>query len=154
MTQSNDRATIIHILRTSHTIAVVGLSGDAEKPSHDVARFLQKRGYHIIPVNPNLTTVLGEVSYPDLLTIPESIDVVDIFRRPEAVPSIVDQAIQVGAKAVWMQSGVRHPAAAAKAHAAGLKVVMDRCMMEEIRQLIKEGTLEETPPSSVTMNPL
>ena len=116
------------ILEGTKTIAVVGLSPNPDRPSHDIAKYLRAQGYRIIPVNPTVETVLGEQSYPDLLAIPFSIDVVQIFRRPEEVPPIVEQAIQIRAKVVWMQPGIVHEGAAAKARAAGLKVVMDRCM--------------------------
>ncbi|MGB9879134.1 MAG: CoA-binding protein [Anaerolineae bacterium] len=144
MTPTSEQETIQKILQDSHTVAVVGLSSNPERPSYDVAHYLQQRGYRIIPVNPNETEVLGERAYPDLLSIPEPIDVVDIFRRPEAVPPIVEQAIQIGAKAVWMQKGVRHEEAAARAREAGLLVVMDRCMMAETRRLIAEGLLADS----------
>ena len=147
MPQLGEEDTIIQVLRESHSVAIVGLSSDRERPSHDVARFLKKRGYHIIPVNPNVPEVLGLESYPDLLSIPEPVDVVDIFRRSEAVPPIVDQAIRIGSKAVWMQKGVQNEEAAAQARAAGLLVVMDHCMMEETKQLIKGGLLPESPYS-------
>lgn len=150
MTQSTEQHTINNILRTARTIAVVGLSDDPDKPSHEVAAFLQKHGYRIFPVNPNITEVLGVKSYPDLMAISEPVDIVDIFRRSDAVPPIVDQAIQVGAKVVWMQKGIVHPAAAEKAAGAGLQVVMDRCMMVELAKLIREGgitasALDATP---------
>ena len=142
----NDRNTIIQILKESHTVAVVGLSPDPDRASYEVAEFLQQRGYRIIPVNPNVSEILGARSYPDLVSIPEPVDVVDIFRRPEAVPSIVDQAIQIGAKAVWMQEGVENAEAATKARASRLLVVMDHCMKKEIRRLIEEGVLVPTGP--------
>jgi predicted CoA-binding protein len=112
-------------LRNSKTIAVVGLSDNPERASFGVARYLQAQGYRIIPVNPMISEVLGEKSYPDLKSVPEAIDMVDIFRRSELVPPVVDEAIEVGAKYVWMQDGVIHPEAAAKAEAAGIPVVMD-----------------------------
>ena len=112
-------------LRNSKTIAVVGLSDNPERVSFGVARYLQAQGYRIIPVNPMVSEVLGEKSYPDLKSVPETIDMVDIFRRSELVPPVVDEAIEVGAKYVWMQDGVIHPEAAAKAEAAGIPVVMD-----------------------------
>ncbi len=142
-TPANEQETIQKILQDSCTVAVVGLSSNPERPSYEVAHYLQQRGYRIIPVNPNETEVLGEQAYPDLLSVPEPIDVVDIFRRSEAVPSIVEQAIKIGAKAVWMQKGVRHEEAAAQARHAGLLVVMDRCMMAESRRLIAEGFLPD-----------
>ena len=112
-------------LRNSKTIAVVGLSDNPERASFGVARYLQAQGYRIIPVNPMVSEVLGEKSYPDLKSVPETIDMVDIFRRSELVPPVVDEAIEVGAKYVWMQDGGIHPEAAAKAEAAGSPVVMD-----------------------------
>ena len=112
-------------LRNSKTIAVVGLSDNPERASFGVARYLQAQGYRIIPVNPMVSEVLGEKSYPDLKSVPETIDMVDIFRRSELVPPVGDEAIEVGAKYVWMQDGVIHPEAAAKAEAAGIPVVMD-----------------------------
>lgn len=145
MVQSDQTQNIEHILTASHTIAVVGLSDNPERPSHRVARYLQEMGFRIIPVNPKLSEVLGEKAYADLLSIPEAVDVVDIFRRPEAVPDIVDQAIRIGAKAVWMQEGVRHPEAAQRAAAAGLLVVMDHCMMKETKRLVASGRF--SPPS-------
>jgi len=113
------------------TIAVVGISDNHEKPSNFVARFMEEHGYKIIPVNPNLTEWEGKKCYPDLRSIPVKVDVVDIFRRPEAVPPIVDEAIAIKAKVVWMQEGIVNEEAAAKAREAGLEVVMDRCMKKE-----------------------
>jgi len=121
------------LLRDSRTIAVVGLSPREDRPSFGVAAYLQRAGYRIIPVNPNATEVLGERCYPALDDIPGPIDVVDIFRKPEDVPPVVDAAIRKGAKAVWMQTGIVNNAAAERARAAGLTVVMDRCMMVEHR---------------------
>jgi predicted CoA-binding protein len=118
------------------TIAVVGISDDPERPSHFVASFLESHGYNIIPVNPKLTKWEGEKCYPDLLSIPEKVDVVDIFRRSEAVPPIVDEAIKIKAKAVWMQEGIVNEEAAAKARDAGIEVVMDRCMKKEYIRLL------------------
>jgi len=129
------------ILKESRTIAVVGLSPRPERPSHSVARYLQAQGYRIIPVNPTVEEVLGERSYPDLASIPETVDVVDIFRRSEHVPSIVEAAIAVGARTVWMQEGVIHEKAAQQARAAGLLVVMDRCMLIEHGRLKAAGKL-------------
>ena len=124
---------IDEILSSAKTIAVVGLSEKADRESHLVARYLQANGYRIIPVNPAVAEVLGERSYPDLASIPPeiAIDVVDIFRKPEFIPAVVDAAIPRGARAVWMQLGLVHNAAAKKARAAGLEVVMDRCMKVE-----------------------
>jgi predicted CoA-binding protein len=123
------------LLKDSRTIAVVGLSDKPGRDSYHVAAYLQQHGYRIIPVNPAVTEVLGEKAYARLQEVPEKIDVVDIFRRPEAVPEVVDAAIAVGARAVWMQEGVVHNAAADKARAAGLQVVMNKCMLKEHRLL-------------------
>ena len=126
---------ISKILHTAHTIAVVGLSGKRFRPSYGVAEYMKRAGYRIIPVNPLETEVLGEKCYPDLDSIPEPVDIVDIFRRSEFVPDIVDAAIRIGAKAVWMQEGVVHEAAALHAAQAGLAVVMDRCILKDHRRL-------------------
>ena len=122
------------ILKSSRVVAVVGLSANPDRPSYEVASYLKENGYKIIPVNPQVRDVLGEVSYPDLSSIPEPVDVVDIFRRSDAVLPIVEEAIKIGAKAVWMQEGVMHEEAAARVEAAGLKVVMDKCMLKEHRK--------------------
>jgi predicted CoA-binding protein len=116
-------------------IAVVGISDDPERPSHYVADFLARHGYNIIPVNPKLTEWEGKKCYPDLISIPVKVDVVDIFRRPEAVTPIVEEAIAIKASAVWMQEGIVNEEAAAKAREAGIEVVMDKCMMKEYRRL-------------------
>jgi len=129
------------ILKESRTIAVVGLSPRPERPSHSVARYLQTQGYRIIPINPTVEEVLGERSYPDLAFIPETVDVVDIFRRSGHVPPIVEAAIAVGARAAWMQEGVVHEKAAQQAKAAGLLVVMGRCMLVEHGRLKAAGKL-------------
>jgi predicted CoA-binding protein len=129
------------IFRQTRTIAVVGLSPNPDRPSHGVAAYLQAAGYRIIPVNPTVDSVLGERSYASLSDVPEPVDVVDIFRRPEDVPPVVEQAIRIGAKVVWMQEGVVNEAAAAAARAAGLTVVMDRCMLKEHRRLRAAGRL-------------
>lgn len=122
------------ILRESTVIAVVGLSDRPDRPSHGVARYMQEHGYRIIPVNPKLTgPVLGEQPYARLEDVPERVDVVDIFRRAVDVPPVVDGAIRIGASAVWMQLGISHGEAAAKAEAAGMRVVMDKCMAVEHR---------------------
>ena len=128
--------TVRDILEKSKVIAVVGLSPKPERDSHEVAKYLQDQGYRIVPVNPRADTILGEKSYPDLASIPEKVDVVDIFRRSDDVPPVVDQAIYIGAKAVWMQLGIVNEDAAAKAREAGLGVVMDRCMLVEHRNLV------------------
>ena len=123
------------ILKSSRVVAVVGLSPEPDRPSYGVASYLKEQGYRIIPVNPQAREILGEVCYPDLSAIPEPVDVVDIFRRFEEVPAIVEETIKVGAKAVWMQEGVINEPAAARAREAGLLVVMDRCMLKEHRKL-------------------
>ena len=112
-------------LENSKTIAVVGLSGDPDRISFRVTRYMQEQGYRIIPVNPMIEEVLGEKSYPDLRSVPESIDMVNIFRRSELVAPVVDQAIEIGVKYIWMQDGVINPESAAKAEAAGIPVIMD-----------------------------
>jgi uncharacterized protein len=118
------------LLDTTRTIAVVGLSEKPDRPSHHVAAYLQTQGYRIIPVNPSVTTILGERSYPTLRDIPEPVDMVDVFRKPEAVPAIVREALAIGAKSLWLQEGVVHEAAA-DASDAGIAVVMDRCILKE-----------------------
>lgn len=120
-------ASIRKILNDSKTIAVVGLSPKPQRPSHRVARYLMEAGYTIIPVNPGQDTILDLPCYPDLRAIPIPVDLVDIFRRPEAVLPIVEDAIAIGAKFIWMQEGIVNKEAAAKAEAAGLIVIMDRC---------------------------
>ena len=125
------------ILENSHRIAVVGISARADRPAYSVPAYLQEKGYQIVPVNPNLKEVLGEKAYPDLLSIPEKVDVVQIFRRSEDVPQIVEQAIQVGAKVVWMQEGIVNEQAAERARQAGLEVVMDECMRSAHRRYLK-----------------
>jgi predicted CoA-binding protein len=125
------QAEMRELLLNTRTIAVVGLSDNPNRPSYQVAEFLQSQGYRIIPVNPALTAVLGEKAYPDLKAVPMPIDMVDIFRKSEAVPAIVADAIAIGAKSVWMQEGVVHHEAAEQARAAGLAVVMDKCVLKE-----------------------
>jgi hypothetical protein len=126
---------ISEILRVCRTIAVVGLSAKRYRPSYGVAEYMQRAGYRIIPVNPHETEVLGEKCYPDLESVPGPIDIVDIFRRSEFVPEIVEAAIRKGAKAVWMQEGVIDEEAARRAREAGLEVVMDRCILKDHRRL-------------------
>jgi predicted CoA-binding protein len=123
------------LLRNSRTIAVVGLSGKRFRPSYGVSEYMRRAGYRIIPVNPNESAVLGEKCYATLDDVPEPVDIVDIFRRSEFVPEVVEAAIRKGARAIWMQEGVIHEEAAAKARAAGLEVVMDRCILKEHRRL-------------------
>ncbi|MFH0930597.1 MAG: CoA-binding protein [Candidatus Zixiibacteriota bacterium] len=119
------------IFEQSKTIAVVGLSSNPARPSYMVARYLQSQGYKIIPVNPNEKEILGEKSYPDLVSIPDKIDIADIFRRSEEVPPVVEQAIKIKAKVVWMQEGIVNEESAKKASDAGLTVIMDKCMYKE-----------------------
>ena len=125
------------ILKEYRTVAVVGLSPDPKRPSYKVASYLAQHGYEIIPVNPNADEILGKPSYPDLDSIPEPAEVVDIFRRSEEVMPVVDEAIKIGAKVVWMQEGVINETAASRARDAGLLVVMDKCMFKEHRRLSK-----------------
>jgi predicted CoA-binding protein len=127
------------ILQKYHTVAVVGLSSDDMRPSYSVAEYLKCAGYHIIAVNPDETEVLGEKAYPDLLSVPEPVEIVEIFRRSEDVPPHVDEAIAIGAKVIWMQQGIRNEAAAARARAAGLEVVQDRCMRAAHREMLAEA---------------
>jgi predicted CoA-binding protein len=124
---------IREVLQRAKTIAVVGLSDNPLRPSHGVAAYLQIQGYRIIPVNPQIQSALGEKAYASLLDVPEKIDIVDIFRRPEFVEELVDQAIQLKVPAVWMQEEVIHEAAARRARRAGIFVVMDRCILLEHR---------------------
>jgi predicted CoA-binding protein len=128
---------IPEILKSTHTIAVVGLSSNHMRPSNGVGEYLVRVGYRVIPINPNETEVLGEKSYARLEDVPEKIDLVDVFRRPEFVPDIVESAIRVGAKTVWLQEEVVHEAAAERARAAGLNVVMDRCILKEHRRMLR-----------------
>ncbi len=124
---------ITELLRNAKTIAVVGLSSSPMRASYGVSVYLQSQGYRIIPVNPEVREVLGEQAYPTLRDVPDNIDVVDIFRRPEFVPEIVEQAIERKVPAIWMQETVIHEAAAEKARQAGIFVVMDRCLLKEHR---------------------
>ena len=112
-------------LTKSKVIAVVGLSPNPERDSYDVAKYLQEQGYRIIPVNPTADEILGEKSYPDLKSIPEPVDMVDVFRRSDTVPPVVDEAIEIGARYIWMQDGVEHEEAAKKAEEAGVQVIMN-----------------------------
>jgi len=124
------------LLLSSHVIAVIGLSNNPWRDSHVVARYLLNAGYRIIPVNPNADDVFGVKSFPTLDNVPEKIDIVDIFRRPEFVPDVVESAIRAHARAVWMQLGVIHPGAADHADRAGLQVVVEQCMMVEHQRLV------------------
>jgi predicted CoA-binding protein len=127
---------IKQLLESTRVIAVVGLSDKPNRASHHVADYLKTQGYRIIPVNPTLTSVLGERCYPSLRDIPEPVDMVDVFRKSDAVPSIVEEAIAIGAKSLWLQEGVVHQPAANQARDAGLKVVMDRCILKEHERLM------------------
>ena len=127
-----------HILRSFRRIAVVGISDRPERASHYVSRYLLDQGYEVIPVNPSLQRVHDLPCHPSLRAVPEPVEVVDVFRRSEEVPPIVEDAIAIGAKAVWMQDGVIHEAAAARARGAGLLIVMNRCMLRDHRALRAE----------------
>jgi hypothetical protein len=124
-----------NLLRSAKTIAVVGLSSRRSRPSYGVSEYMQSRGYRIIPVNPNETEVLGEKAYATLDEVPGHVDIVDVFRRSEFVPEIVDAAIRIGAQGIWMQEGVVNDDAAARARAAGMEVVMDHCILKEHRKM-------------------
>jgi len=130
----NDAATVERILQL-HRVAVVGISADPSRPSHEVASYLRRVGYEILPVNPGLTNWEGLACHPNLTAVPPPVEVVDIFRRSDQVGPIVDEAIAIGARAIWMQMGVIDEAAAARARAAGLLVVMDLCMLREHARL-------------------
>ncbi len=132
----NDEKMMKEILLSTKTIASVGLSSNPLKASYGVVAYLQARGYRIIPVNPTATEILGEKAYPDLSAIPEKVDVVQVFRRPEDVPPVVEEAIKIGAKVVWMQEGISNEEAAQAASEAGLQVVMDACMRATHQRLI------------------
>lgn len=129
-----DPETIDNILKNYRTLAVVGLSSNSTRAGYYVPAYMQSQGYRIIPVNPNLTEALGERAYPDLQSIPEAVELVLVFRRSEAVPAVVAAAIEIGAKAIWMQMGIIHHDAAQTAQDAGLQVVMNACMMVEHRR--------------------
>ncbi|MEX1139784.1 MAG: CoA-binding protein [Bacteroidota bacterium] len=131
-----DDASIQLILKTSRTIALVGASENPNRDSNRIMQFLMDRGYDVHPVNPQYENVLGRKCFPDLASVPVQIDIVDVFRNPEAVPAIVDEAIAVKAKALWLQFGVVHPKAARKAEKNGLPVIMDHCIAVDHRRLI------------------
>ena len=126
---------IAQLLQSAHTIAVVGLSHKRFRPSYGVSEYMKSAGYRIIPVNPNEREVLGEKAYASLDDVPGDVEIVNIFRRSEFVPEVVEAAIRKGARAIWMQEGVVHEAAAQRARAAGLDVVMDRCILKEHRRI-------------------
>jgi predicted CoA-binding protein len=131
----SEQEQIREVLRNAKTIAVVGLSDSPLRPSYGVSAYMQAHGYRIIPVNPNCEYVLGEKSYASLLDVPEKVDIVNVFRRSEFVPAVVDQAIQIKAPAIWMQETVIHEQAAAKARQQGIFVIMDSCILQEHRKL-------------------
>jgi predicted CoA-binding protein len=135
----NNDQTLKEILQSAKTIATVGLSSNPEKDSYEVAQYLKAHGYRLIPVNPTADEILGEKSYPDLESVPEKIDVVQVFRKPEDVPPVVEAAVKVGAKVVWMQEGIVNEAAAQTARQAGLEVVMDTCMKKTHSRLVASG---------------
>jgi hypothetical protein len=138
----NDDQMMKDILVSAKTIASVGLSSNPGKESFWIVKYLQDQGYRIIPVNPTVEEILGEKAYPDLESVPEQIDVVQVFRKPEDVPPVVDSAIKAGAKVVWMQEGIVNEEAAQKAREAGLQVVMDACMRVTHRRLIGDKLLK------------
>lgn len=131
MTESEQ---ISQLLKSAKTIAVVGLSDNPMRVSYDVSQYMQSQGYRIVPVNPAIAESLGEKAYPTLSEVPEKIDIVNVFRRSEHVPEVVEEAIRLGVPAIWMQEGVVHEEAAKKARAAGIFVVMDRCILKEHRR--------------------
>ncbi len=132
---STEAERIAELLRTAKTIAVVGLTDSPFRPSYGVSQYMRSQGYRIIPVNPNITEWEGEKAYASLLDVPEKVDIVDVFRRSDAVPEIVEQAIQIKAPAIWLQEGVIHEEAAERARQAGIFVVMDLCILKEHRKL-------------------
>lgn len=134
------------ILRSSRTIAVVGLSSDPSRASYGVSEYLQAKGYRIIPVNPNETEVLGEKAYPRLEDLPVQVDIVDVFRRADQVPAVAESAIAVGAKVLWMQLGIANEAAAEKARAAGLTVIEDACLLIEHKRYTRGAPQPGTHP--------
>ena len=140
-----DDEAIRQLLRTARTIAVVGLSSNPMRPSFGVSEYMQSNGYRIIPVNPNEREVLGVQAMSSLGDISEPFEIVDIFRRPEFVPDIVEQAIEKGARCIWMQEGVVHSGAAKRAEAAGLMVIMDRCIYREHRRLLAGDSRSKQP---------
>ena len=126
---------IAELLKTAKTIAVVGLTNSPLRPSYGVTQYMRSQGYRIIPVNPNITEWNGEKAYASLLDVPEKIDIVDVFRRSDAVPAIVEQSIKIHAPAIWLQEGVIHEEAAERARQAGIFVVMDLCILKEHRKI-------------------
>lgn len=143
-----DDEALKELLTRVNTIAVVGLSADPSKASHNVARYLRDQGYRIIPVNPSVDKVLDEKSYPDLKSIPDPVDVVDVFRRREFVPEVADDAVAIAAKVLWLQLGITHDEAAHKAAKAELVVVQDACMKQEYERLLGHAEQREIPPET------
>jgi len=135
MTDNTDIRTLRRILNEYKRVAVVGLSADWSRPSNFAAKYLLDHGFEVIPVNPKYEEILGQKCYPDLLSIPTPVDIVDLFQRVDRIPPFVDQAIEIGARVVWMQLGIIHEEAAQKARDAGLEVIMDRCMKIEYARL-------------------
>ena len=135
MTDDTDIRTLRRILHDYRRVAMVGLSADWYRPSNFAAKYLLDRDFEVIPVNPKYDEILGQKCYPDLASIPTPVDIVDLFQRPDRIPPFVDQAIEIGAKVVWMQLGIVNEEAAQKARDAGLEVVMDRCMKIEYARL-------------------
>ena len=131
-------ALVKKLLQETKVIAVVGLSDQPNRPSHYVSQYMLEQGYVVVPVNPALTSALGMTAYPSLAAIPCKVDMVNIFRRPEAVPTIVADAIAIGAKSIWMQEGIVHHEAATQAREAGLDVIMDRCLLKEHQRLLHQ----------------
>ncbi|MGI9270597.1 MAG: CoA-binding protein [Woeseiaceae bacterium] len=134
-----DTESLRRILTDYKRVAIVGLSADESRPSNSVGKYLLEHGFEVIPVNPKYAEVLGQTCYPDLASIPTPVDIVDLFQRAERVPPFVDDAIAIGAKVVWMQLGIVHEEAAQKARAAGLEVIMDRCIKIEHARLLSSG---------------
>lgn len=131
-----DDAELRNILKSVRTVASVGVSSNPQKPSYGIFQYLVEAGYHMVPVNPTTPDIMGLLTYPDVVSIPQKIDVVQVFRKPEDVPPVVEQAIRAGAKVVWMQEGIVNLQAARRAEEAGLQVVMDRCMMKTHQRLL------------------
>lgn len=150
MSLITDPAGLGDLLATARTIAIVGWSPDPARPSHSIAEYLRAAGYRVFPVNAEVGTPSGDPAYPALQDIPVPIDVVTVFRRPEFVPAVVDAALAVAAKALWLQDGVVHAEAAERAEAAGLRVVMDRCIRRDHRRLLAGGA---APPSATPPGP-
>ena len=133
----NESEQIAELLKNARTIAVLGLSDNPMRTSYGVSEYMQSQGYRIVPVNPLIRESLGEKAYASLSDVSEKLDIVNVFRRPEFVPEVVEEAIRVGVPAIWMQEGVVHEEAAARARAAGMFVVMDRCILKEHRRWVR-----------------